>query len=168
MTRYQNSDNSPTLLSDLLSHLTSVRSLKQLFITVVLMVNVVMLYDLVFNQAKGLNSLINAYRAVYPDTERFVLSDRDIQFLTEIVAEYPDGRISVLELTKRAGISPVQRYDTSRKIILYTEGTPSVIIAISSSLPDSVYSAIYYYFKGYEAFTSPSSEPTKQPTQPSR
>jgi hypothetical protein len=153
-----NSTHSESLLSDLLRHLTSVRSLKQLFITVVLMSNAVGLYDLVLNQGRGLNALVSTYRSLNPNTiETPIITSDDLKYITKVVSDYPGSRISILQLVPDTGLEPVSRTDTPYRLAIYEGGRPVALLLIDA--PTFVKETLYYYFRGYETY-SPILEPT--------
>jgi hypothetical protein len=126
------------------------------------------IYDLVFNQGQGLNSLINVYLAVYPNTNgrEFHLTDLDLKFIQNTLEPYPNTTTSIYELTQREGLTPVTQFDTAKRIVLYTGGIPVVVIALDPQLPDSATQSIYYYFKGYENPISPLSLTTQESAKP--
>ena len=155
-----NLTESENLLSDIIKHLTSIRSLKQLFITIVLLSNIVGLYDLVLNQGQGLNSLVIAYRSLMPNSETYPrISKNDLEYITRVVSEYPGSKVSILQLVPDTGLEPVSRTDTTYRLALYEGGRPVALIFLDAPL--EVQQAIYYYFKGYESY-SPVSESAQQ------
>jgi hypothetical protein len=152
------SPNSNSFYSDIARHLTSVSTLKQLFITVVLLSNVVGLYDLVLNQGRGLNALVSAYRSLNPkNIETPIITNEDLKYITRVVSDYPGSRISILQLVPDTGLEPVSRTDTPYRLALYEGGRPVALLLIDAPL--FVKETLYYYFRGYETY-SPVLEPT--------
>ncbi len=154
MSNLTNSDN---LASDALRHLTSVQSLKQLFITVVLISNIMGIYDLVFNQGRGLNALVSTYRSLNPNTvETPIITPDDLKYITRVVSDYPGSKVSILQLMPDTGLEPVSRTDTPYRLAIYEGGRPVALLLIDA--PNFVKETLYYYFRGYETY-SPILEP---------
>jgi len=149
-----------SLASDLLDHFTSVKTLKQLFITLVLITNIAGIYDVVFNNAAGVRGLIQAYLSINRYTPPRAIRQRDLEFIDTALADYPGTRVTVFELNPDAGFESVVSYVDAQKIVLYDSGIPIAVLAINPPVPQAVLQLIFNYFRGYEDINSSILEPT--------
>lgn len=141
------------LVSEIITNLFKVKTLKQLTISLSLLTSTMMLFDIGFNNAAGLNALITAYYRVSDYSTNYQLDDRDIKFLTQVTTRFPGSKISVFEIRLGDDRPPVSQISGGSNLVLYRFGIPKAIIVMSDDTPASAKEAIYLYFRGNEDYT---------------
>lgn len=151
--------NNIDLVSEIITYLFKVKTLKQLTISLSLLTSTMMLFDIGFNNAAGLNALITAYYRVSEHSTNYHLDARDIEFLTQITTRYPGSTISVFERRLSDEQPPVTQIAGGKTLVLYRFGVPKVIIVMGDTTPAPAREAINRYFKGNEDYIRTILEP---------
>ena len=164
-------DSDSNIFAEFLHGVLQIQTWKQLVFVVIISIIGALGWDWVYNGSKNQRELVTTFVNA---GSRPVLFPEDFKFLNDLLARYPNAKLSVVQIEYVAGVpgKPLRDITQSEKVVLLRGGVPIAVILISKDSPPVVKKEIADYFLGNTNDT-PSvplieqSNDKSKPTQPS-